>query len=371
MSHNIANDILSIIGSRINHNQQTNVGGGHQIEGFWGHPSATVDWCEPNYVFTHYIAEFFNTISSLAMVMCGLCGVYFHYNKYFEKRYLFSFASVAVVGIGSAAFHGTLLFTLQMLDELPMIYSALIMTYIMIEQHNMTPKYSPYLPIALIVHGLLVTALVASPALAPEYASPLLQFAMFHISFAVLETFLLTRAYQLYKKEKRNDEGRRLFERGITLWLTALGCWVLDYFGCDALWEGENGIRKQYLTWNLPIDWYHTGQTVTIAVPNPQFHSWWHICASTGLYMLSLFIAYNRVEFKGYTAKIEYRMKFLPVIAVDPESRVATRQKSTKKTSEAKALSAKDGRKEKAQVEFATIPNGPQTRSGRASRRVQ
>ena len=27
-------------------------------DGFWGKPTATIDWCEANYEVTHYIAEF-------------------------------------------------------------------------------------------------------------------------------------------------------------------------------------------------------------------------------------------------------------------------------------------------------------------------
>jgi hypothetical protein len=63
-----------------------------------------------------------------------------------------------------------------MLDELPMIYTSLVMAYCVIQHDHIEPKYIPALPIALTVHGIITTALVASPALAPEYASPLLQF---------------------------------------------------------------------------------------------------------------------------------------------------------------------------------------------------
>ena len=82
--------------------------------GYWGKPSSTVDWCEPNYSVSHYIAEFFNTFSSLAMVFVGLVGIVLHWD--FETRYKWAFGSVAVVGIGSAAFHGTLLFSLQVIN---------------------------------------------------------------------------------------------------------------------------------------------------------------------------------------------------------------------------------------------------------------
>lgn len=30
---------------------------------FWGPIDALVDWCEPNYAVTRYVAEFWNTLS--------------------------------------------------------------------------------------------------------------------------------------------------------------------------------------------------------------------------------------------------------------------------------------------------------------------
>ncbi len=88
-------------------------------------------------------------------------------------------------------FHATLLFSLQMLDELPMIYSALVMAYIMSEHQTVKPN--PYLPIILTIHGIVSTTFVASPAVAPKYASPLIQFISFHLSFLILQSYLLTK----------------------------------------------------------------------------------------------------------------------------------------------------------------------------------
>jgi dihydroceramidase len=46
------------------------------------------------------------------MVFVGLAGVLLHYG-HFERRFILAFGSVIIVGLGSAAFHGTLLFELQ------------------------------------------------------------------------------------------------------------------------------------------------------------------------------------------------------------------------------------------------------------------
>ena len=95
----VIDQIVSIVGSRVLHKHQYSEQQilQQQQRNIWKIPS-TVDWCEPNYQVSSYIAEFFNTFSSFAMIICGLMGVYLH-RKGFEKRFLAAFATVAIVGI--------------------------------------------------------------------------------------------------------------------------------------------------------------------------------------------------------------------------------------------------------------------------------
>lgn len=110
-------------------------GGGDTSIGFWGEKTATVNWCEPDYVYTTYIAEFFNSMSSLFMVFTGGFGVYMHW-KTAEPRFLVGFLFAIVVGLGSAAFHGTLKHSMQHLDELPMVWSNVVFVYIVFTSHD-------------------------------------------------------------------------------------------------------------------------------------------------------------------------------------------------------------------------------------------
>lgn len=173
-----------------------------------------------------------------------------------------------------------------MLDELPMIYSALIMSYCIIEHENIKPRFK-WLPSVLALHAIITTLLVASPALAPEYSSPMLQFVCFHLSFAALEIFLIGNVIGMYRKE-RNPEIRSVYQTGLLLWVTGIAFWLIDYLGCELLWEGVDSIRMRYLTWNVPVpdvlSWWLIGGRLVwtdlpIGVPNLQLHSWWHICA--------------------------------------------------------------------------------------------
>ncbi len=76
---------------------------------FWGAVTSTVDWCEANYQHSNYVAEFFNTVSSFAMVLAGACGFWLH-RRTLEFRFLLAFLNLIGVGLGSAAFHASIRF---------------------------------------------------------------------------------------------------------------------------------------------------------------------------------------------------------------------------------------------------------------------
>jgi len=101
--------------------------------GFWsglGAP-ASVDWCEPNYATGRYVAEWWNTLSSFALVGMGLVGLVRsrRADPLLERRFVVLWLLLAVVGLGSAAFHATLLRASQAFDELPMFYAISVASY--------------------------------------------------------------------------------------------------------------------------------------------------------------------------------------------------------------------------------------------------
>jgi dihydroceramidase len=98
--------------------------------GYWGAVTADYNWCEQDYKITPYVAEFFNTVSSLAVALAGVIfGRQARAHKY-GVRFQVAAAGLIIIGLGSVAFHGTLQRWGQVLDEVPMLWSSLVFLWI-------------------------------------------------------------------------------------------------------------------------------------------------------------------------------------------------------------------------------------------------
>lgn len=240
---------------------------GAMAPGFWGPPTATIDWCEANYAHSHYVCEWFNTLSSFAMVGVGIAGMLWHW-RLLERRFSVAFLSVGLVGVGSAAFHGTLLFSLQMLDELPMLYTATLLVYILLEDQP-RPRFGLRLPIALLAYLAIATYGAA-------FTRGELQVTFFQGTFTLLELFALYRTYRLYQASP-SPALRRLFRVGMGFYGAAIVMWLADLKLCSSLVAGF----------------------ASLGLPYPQLHAFWHVLVSAGFYALILVIAHERLRTLG------------------------------------------------------------------------
>lgn len=96
--------------------------------GFWGSPTALHQFCEPKYATTPYVAEFYNSLSSFVYV---IFAIYMFSRPEIRKdpMLVLSVAAVAVIGLGSVVFHGTMLFEYELCDEVPMLIFISIALY--------------------------------------------------------------------------------------------------------------------------------------------------------------------------------------------------------------------------------------------------
>lgn len=200
----------------------------HDPDPFWGLPTSTVDWCEPNYVHTRYVAELFNTLSSVPMLLVGLRGLWLSYRYGMEPRVHLCWAGIGLVGIGSMLFHGTLTFQGQALDELPMIYASLVFTYAAVEASHVAPRWK-WLPLAELCYaGGFTVAYFVSPFFFPIFVA----------AYAAAVLFIIFQSYRIYKAycEERGPAGqwqRILFWTGATFYPSAfLFLWVPENLLC-------------------------------------------------------------------------------------------------------------------------------------------
>ncbi len=236
--------------------------------GFWGVPTASIDWCEQNYAVTRWVAEFWNTLSSVAMVAAGVLGVA---TSRFAREIRVAFALLVVVGLGSIAFHGTLRFELQMLDELPMLYLVTWLVWLLVENEP-ARRFGRWFPALLVGYVLPATA---GATLNRGDA----QFLAFHVSFGALELFCLGRvAWLALRPENRAVRGR--FALGLAAYATGIAIWFVDLKACP------------WVSVTLPAH----------GLPNPQLHAWWHVLVSLGFFLLLGVVSFDRLRRRGRSA---------------------------------------------------------------------
>jgi dihydroceramidase len=238
-------------------------GEGDKGIGVWKR-SSNVDWCEPNYILTPYIAEFGNSISSLTIVGNGLYGMYRHWNTV-EVRYLAAFAVFILVGFGSAMFHGTLLRQWQLADELPMVWGNGIFVYCLLTAEDKpNVKRTSYIIILIIVELLQNIAIILFDS---EDQT------IFLVCYGSGVFYLMYHSYHLDLKYNGNYEVA-LFDTAIVCYVGGFFLWLIDRLYCHETIPGIGGtIRSLYL------------------------HSFWHLGAGNGTYLCVLFWIWTRCKY--------------------------------------------------------------------------
>lgn len=238
-------------------------GEGDPHEGWWGEKTATVNWCEADYVYTHYIAEFGNSLSSLAIVLNGLYGIYAHYGK-LEARYYFAFGAFIVVGLGSFAFHATLRREFQLLDELPMVWGNGVFIYCVSCLKDKPNVGRPLL--AITIAGIEFTMTLMVIFLDKEDQS------VFICCYGAGVVYLMIQSYKL-NGEFNARKDVLLMETSILLYVGGFFLWLVDRHFCKLSFGHGLHIRSLHL------------------------HSFWHLGAGMGTFSAVLFWIWTRNTF--------------------------------------------------------------------------
>jgi len=235
--------------------------------GYWGPRSSAVDWCENNYTWTFYIAEFFNTITSLPAAFLSFYGLYLTYKYGYDKRFFVVNFLVGLVGIGSAAFHGTLLYTGQIMDELPMIYASLSILYAVLEMESDKRPVYKYLAPALLAYSVVFTAVYLY---LPSF------FIFFLIGYIIGILVLVYRCSLIYRNPATLTHQKVFIVLSVGFYIGGwLFFWIPEILFCD-----------QIQAFN--------------------FHAWWHVTSSVGAFVMVLFTVFQRELHRGRKPQLNY-----------------------------------------------------------------
>ncbi len=185
---------------------------------FWSDYGAMspIDWCEPNYVHSPYIAEFWNSLSSAAIFAVGILGLWMARKR--EPAYTVAFALLALVGLGSIAFHGTLLRSAQASDELPMIICGLAYAYVLATREQRSARL---LLIALVSYALVVIV---------AYFTLKAYFHFFLVAYALIVAYLSVGSWRVAFREDRRPVMKQLFYASVGAYLGGFALlWIPEH----------------------------------------------------------------------------------------------------------------------------------------------
>jgi len=236
--------------------------------GYWGARTSAVDWCEPNYTYSYYVAEFFNTITSIPAFFLALHGLYLTYKYGYDKRFIVVNSMVGMVGLGSSAFHGTLLYTGQILDELPMVYASLSFLYAILEMESTEkgPIYKHAAPLIISFCAVFTAVYLYLPTF----------FIFFIVAYIACVLTLVYRCSIIFRNPSTLKSQKVFIIASISLYIGGwLFFWIPEIIFCDQI---------QALN----------------------FHSWWHVSSTLGAFLMVVFAIYQRELIKGRKPELNY-----------------------------------------------------------------
>lgn len=280
--------------------------------GFWGKPTSTLNWCEEDYNLTYYCAEVVNTATNLVFMWLGFKGLrnVIKYNH--ERIFILAFLGYIIVGLGSMAFHATLWYSMQLADELPMIYTVCVMAWIAFS-HGKSPMVKVSVGLAMGGTAIFITVyyLYAKNPVFHQAAYAFITLASTIRGFYVTEVDLKDALRKRVPAEvdERMHQIRALSLTGILMFLGGFFLWNMDNIFCHHLVDARNYIK---LPWSVVLEG----------------HGWWHILTGLGAYHLILWRVWVSTCLNGKEREFTLDWKPLRSVPQVVPSRSATQRKT-------------------------------------------
>jgi len=261
------------------------------MKGYWEPHTSSVDFCEPNYLLTRYIAEPHNAWSSLVITFYGIFGLLYN-NPTNEWSIAAMHLALAVTGLGSVGLHSTINWILQSSDEVPMLWLVLSFLHILwITQYKHDPTTSQR--ISLLVSCITVIQTIIYYAFQQIYVVFITSFILY------CAIVLFTTAYVIHYEP--NKEIKRI-EHQLALWsfviCGSIGTvlWILDMQYCAVL---------------MPYYMFFSQQT------GFTFHVFWHIFIGLDGYTVSVLLTYIHLNKLGLRPSVKWFVNAIPYCVLD------------------------------------------------------
>jgi hypothetical protein len=282
---------------------------------------STIDWCELNYINSEYVAEYWNTITGVFLIISGV--MFYNLNKklimtnniYIRQNFKNIYNLLILVGIGTMLFHGTLLYPFQLLDEIPMILLASQYIQILLNLNIVTIMFNQNIIFYLDNIIFIIPSLCIIISLS-YFINISLQIITFHVTLKITEISLVFILYNLsfrlnkfsydiiYKNHVNNTQLNQSNQISLT-----------ESIFCDNNKGTKNSkyshlinvqkdileyikIRKNISTlinsalfyYGISISFWIIENVLCNYIYYLQLHSFWHILSSIGIYKLNQII---------------------------------------------------------------------------------
>ncbi|KAH7104940.1 alkaline phytoceramidase [Auriculariales sp. MPI-PUGE-AT-0066] len=234
----------------------------------WSIP-ATIDWCEDNYKFSSLVAEVANTFSNVFGIALAIYGCHFSLKEKLPLRYFLCFTLFAVVGLGSMAFHASLKYAAQLLDEIPMILCVSQSVFILCSTTSgrVAPRWSA-------LTGLILAFDISFVAAYLAYPNP-----VFHqVVFGTLMVLTAGRVVFLLGlfglPNKTPMLSTQVKQTSTPIFWVGASSFILGF----AIWNFDNVFCSKLASWRQVV-----GFPCAFLLEG---HAWWHVLSAIGTYAM-------------------------------------------------------------------------------------
>ena len=266
----------------------------NNMKGHWEPHSASIDFCETNYLHNEHMVEPHNVWSSVVgIAFFGVLGLGLSLlsqqqpsSPLSEWRVKLGFFTLIVIGVGSALLHGTLHWFFQSSDELPMIYIVLCLLYGCAEV-NAKPGQAKYHWLAPLLMGVVVVNTIVYFKFQDLYHVFVLSFAFGTAVCVFWAVYLLY--YKTEGKMEPSQTTKDIFKRTVISYVYfGSTTWILDMLLCHHYIDVVDGFQ-----------WPFKGITPHVA---------WHIASGFGAYCGIWSLACYRCECLGIPYQVDYML---------------------------------------------------------------